>query len=226
LPSSDILSISKPCAVLKMALYKSNTSSATAVNEALQLPEQGNIQKIDSAPGQPSQAQQEQLPAHEEKKHPARIAGASYLRAHRDNESDVAEGRVKVVDFDLPLTQVEPLEHVGKEILLLKFVPGDLENPFNWSRGRKAFITVLLDLMTLFIGLATTAYSSGINSMTTELGVSIELGQLGLFAFNFACALAPLFLAPFCELVGRRTIYTGAYALFIVSFFPALKLCL
>ena len=32
------------------------------------------------------------------------------------------------------------------------------------------------------------------------------------------CAVAPLFLAPFCELVGRRVVYSGAYILFGVTF--------
>jgi hypothetical protein len=43
---------------------------------------------------------------------------------------------------------------------------------------------------------STTAYSSEIDGMVEGFGVSTELGQLGLFCFNFACALAPLFLAP------------------------------
>jgi MFS family permease len=54
--------------------------------------------------------------------------------------------------------------------------------------------------------------------MTAEFGVSSELGQLGLFTFNFTCALAPLFLAPFCELAGRRVVYVGAYVLFAIMF--------
>ena len=33
-----------------------------------------------------------------------------------------------------------------------------------------------------------------------------------------ACALAPLFLAPFCELVGRRVIYVGAHVCFVLVF--------
>jgi MFS family permease len=73
-------------------------------------------------------------------------------------------------------------------------------------------------LMSLFIGLATTASSGGIDQMCEDFGVSTELGQLGLFCFNIACALAPLFLAPFCELVGQRVIYVGAYALFVIFF--------
>jgi MFS family permease len=118
----------------------------------------------------------------------------------------------------MPLTLTEVIQKDDQEYILLNFIDGDKENPFNWSVGRKAFITLLLCLMTLFIGLATTAYSSGIDSMCSDLGVSTELGQLGLFCFNFACAIAPLFLAPFCELVGRRVIYVGAYACFVIVF--------
>jgi hypothetical protein len=54
--------------------------------------------------------------------------------------------------------------------------------------------------------------------MCVYFGVSTELGQLGLFCFNMACAFAPLVLAPFCELVGRRVTYVGAYALFVIVF--------
>jgi len=76
----------------------------------------------------------------------------------------------------------------------------------------------MLNLMTLFIGLATTSYSSGIDSMVTDLHASTEEGELGLFTFNFACALAPMVLAPFCELVGRKVIYAGAYLCFTLCF--------
>ncbi|KAJ9659756.1 hypothetical protein H2201_007192 [Coniosporium apollinis] len=120
--------------------------------------------------------------------------------------------------MDLPLTLTDTKQINGEEVILLKFAPGDKENPFNWSKKRKSFITWLLNLMTLFIGLATTAYSSGINSMVEDLGTSNIMGQMGLFLFNFACAIAPLFLAPFCELVGRRIIYAGSYGGFTLCF--------
>jgi MFS family permease len=122
------------------------------------------------------------------------------------------------VDVDLPLTVTKPQQHDGGHFLVLEFVEGDKENPFNWSSGRKAFIATQLCLMTLFIGLATTAYSSGITKMAAELETTALIGQLGLFTFNFTCALAPLFLAPFCELAGRRVIYVGAYICFCLMF--------
>lgn len=60
--------------------------------------------------------------------------------------------------------------------------------------------------MTVMIGLSTTAYSSGIGSMTEEFGVANVVGQIGMTTFNATCAIAPLFLAPLCELVGRREV--------------------
>jgi hypothetical protein len=131
------------------------------------------------------------------------VTGRSFLKDLSGSDSDnTDEGQLKKVDFNLPLTLMEVVHRNDQEYILLKFVDGGKENPFNWSVSRKAFIPLLLCLMALFIGLATTAYSSGIDSMVEDFGVSTELGQLGLFCFNFACALAPLFLAPFCELVG------------------------
>jgi len=104
------------------------------------------------------------------------------------------------------------------KIKLVRFDEGDPENPMNWSKGRKWFTTFLLCSMTCLIGLSTSAYSNTISSMTAEYGVSSELGQLGMFTFNFACAVAPLFLAPLCELIGRREVYLSAYACFILCF--------
>jgi MFS family permease len=148
-----------------------------------------------------------------------RIAGGSFIKELNGSDSEsVHGGPLTEVNIDMPLTLTEMVEKEGEEYILLKFTDSDREDPFNWSAGRKSWITLLLCLMTLFIGLATTAYSSGITRMCEDLGVSTELGQLGLFCFNFACAIAPLFLAPFCELVGRRIVYVGAYALFVIVF--------
>ncbi|PIG89752.1 MFS transporter [Aspergillus arachidicola] len=147
------------------------------------------------------------------------VVGGKHAQSLSDSSSlSSSEQNITTYDFDLPLTATQATIHEGKERILLDFVEGDKENPFNWDPRYKAFISLLLCLMTLFIGLATTAYSSGIDRMTKDLGVSTILGQLGLFTFNFTCALAPLFLAPFCELAGRRVIYVGAYICFGLMF--------
>ncbi|GAC92889.1 hypothetical protein PHSY_000448 [Pseudozyma hubeiensis SY62] len=96
----------------------------------------------------------------------------------------------------------------------------DPENPMNWSMGRKWLTTALLCSMCLFIGLATAAFSTGIGPMAQELGVSNEVGQVGMLLFNGAFSIVPLFLGPLSEFVGRNPIYLGCYALFTVWFIP------
>jgi MFS family permease len=139
---------------------------------------------------------------------------------HESDPDNPDEGQLMEVDIDLPLTFTELVTQDDQEYIILKFADDDKEDPFNWNRGREAWIILLPCLTTPFIGLATTAYSSGIDQMCEDFGVSTELGQLRPFCFNIACALAlaPLFLAPFCELAGQRVIYVGAYALFVIFF--------
>lgn len=150
----------------------------------------------------------------QEEKRPenGRLIGGKYLEGfHGSKEDDTKYGELQNVHMDLPLTLWEYKRKNGEEYVVLKFADGDKENPYNWSNGRKAFITFLLCMMTLFIGLATTAYSSGIDSMVKDLGVSTELGQLGLFCFNMACALAPVsrLLSSSCNIAHHRNSFSS-----------------
>jgi MFS family permease len=147
-----------------------------------------------------------------------RVVGGSFIEGHREGGLHDDHGSLKEVDAEMPLTLTEHVVYDNKEYIVLSFARGDSENPFNWNPWYKRSVTTMLNLMTLFIGLATTAYSSTINNMTAELGVSTETGQFGLFLFNIVCAIAPLFLAPFCELVGRKIVYSGAYLCFTLCF--------
>ncbi|KAF3760913.1 hypothetical protein M406DRAFT_64023 [Cryphonectria parasitica EP155] len=146
-----------------------------------------------------------------------RIVGGKFVDLQ--NESiDPNCGPITTVDIDMPLTLTEAVTHNDKEYLVLNFATGDKENPYEWSKWKKTMVSTMLNLMTLFIGLATTAYSSGISSMVEDLHATSEQGQLGLFTFNIACAIAPMVLAPFCELVGRKVIYAGAFFCFSILF--------
>lgn len=150
-----------------------------------------------------------------------KVAGGRFVtqRDHVGESGDVSSSETVQLDEDFPLTCTEVTrDKHGHEVILLSFAAGDPENPFNWSPHRRRFISALLCLMTLFVGLATTAYSSGISRMCRDLDASKELGQMGLFTFNITCAIAPLFLAPFCELAGRRVVYVGAYFCFSIMF--------
>ncbi|KAF4991387.1 hypothetical protein FDECE_14059 [Fusarium decemcellulare] len=146
-----------------------------------------------------------------------RIVGGKYVDSSNE-QTDPDFGPIKTVDIDMPLTLTELVNENGKEYIVLGFATGDKENPFNWNPWYKRSISTILNLMTLFIGLATTAYSSGIGSMVADLNASNIQGQLGLFTFNISCAVAPMVLAPFCELVGRKVVYASSFLCFSLLF--------
>ncbi|KAG9535469.1 MFS general substrate transporter, partial [Aureobasidium melanogenum] len=93
------------------------------------------------------------------------LCGGKHLEELRQNENLNLDGPLTEVDVDLPLTRTQVINQGDKQLVELKFAPDDKENPFKWGKWKRRFISTQLNLMTLFIGLATTAYSSGINSM-------------------------------------------------------------
>ncbi|KAJ5484592.1 Major facilitator superfamily domain general substrate transporter [Penicillium expansum] len=140
-------------------------------------------------------------PAHETHTTKGLIVGGKHRNELSEEQTQHYDSSLlQEVDVDLPLTATKPVQHNGQEFIVLDFVDGDKENPFNWGSGRKAFISTQLCLMTLFIGLATTAYSSGIGGMAKDLGTTELIGKLGLFTFNFTCAIAPLFPRSFLNI--------------------------
>ncbi|KAI1835803.1 hypothetical protein DTO006G1_2007 [Penicillium roqueforti] len=185
--------------------FHNRDSSFHSTDTAQNSPDSASYHENDKPPSSPSV---ELVPGQK-----GRLAGGKYLQPSTSHHEHFT-----TLDFDFPLTGTKAIVQGGKQYILIDYTFGDKENPFNWSPWKKALVSGLLCLMTLFIGLATTAYSSGITRMCADLGVSLELGQMGLFTFNMTCALAPLFLAPFCELAGRRIVYAGAYVGFSIMF--------
>ncbi|PWN46583.1 MFS general substrate transporter [Violaceomyces palustris] len=142
-------------------------------------------------------------------------SGEKYNTADAVEEADSAAAAVAKDASNLPEGAKE-----GNIILVMWDGDDDPTNPMNWSLTRKWITTALLCSMCLFIGLATAAYSTGIGPMTDELGVSTEVGQVGMLLFNGAFSIVPLFLGPMSEFVGRNPVYLGCYALFTVWFIP------
>ncbi|KAH9825920.1 hypothetical protein Tdes44962_MAKER03843 [Teratosphaeria destructans] len=147
-----------------------------------------------------------------------RVVGGKYRESVEEKGKHSEYGPLLEVDIDMPLTLGTLVTKNDKEYIVLEFAEGDPQNPYNWNKWYKRAITTILNLMTLFIGLATTAYSSGIGRMVADLHTSKEIGQLGLFTFNMTCAIAPMVLAPFCEMVGRKIVYSSAYLCFSLCF--------
>lgn len=115
------------------------------------------LPKDDSSPDLPHTKQEANT---EKKSKKGRVAGVSFLELHGSDSENPNNGPLTEVDINLLLTFTELVTQDDREYIILKFLDDDREDSFNWSRERKVWITLLLCLVTLVIGLATTAYSS------------------------------------------------------------------
>lgn len=80
-------------------------------------------------------------------------------------------------------------------------------NPFQWSKGRKHFMAWLGCLCTTIVAYTAGAYAAGEEQMTAEFHVSVPAFGVGIAVFTAGFAVAPMFLAPFSEINGRKPVF-------------------
>jgi len=94
------------------------------------------------------------------------------------------------------------------------------DDPFNWSTGRKWFITVLMASCTLTTTFCSSIWSSAIVVTSQEFDTSETVMLLGVSLFVLGFALGPLFWGPVSELVGRRIPLFSGFLVFALMQIP------
>ncbi|KAM5378796.1 hypothetical protein ACJZ2D_004269 [Fusarium nematophilum] len=95
---------------------------------------------------------------------------------------------------------------------LVEFLPDDWLDPMAFPQWKKWAITFLLAIASLAVAFASTAYSSGMEDIEQQFGVSTEVTLLGLSLFVLGLAVGPVFWAPLSEEYGRQYLFIGTYA--------------
>jgi multidrug resistance protein len=89
-------------------------------------------------------------------------------------------------------------------------------NPFDWSEKRKGFTIWVSCVITTLTAFSAGAYSPGVGQMTQEWGVSSVAALVGITTFTTGFAFAPMVLAPFSEINGRRPVFLASGVLFVI----------
>ena len=92
----------------------------------------------------------------------------------------------------------------------------DYVSPFTWSDSRKTFITWLSCAVTVVTAYTAGSYSSASAQMSQYWGVSQVAILVGITTFTTGFAIAPMVLAPFSELNGRKPVFVVTGILFVV----------
>jgi len=91
-------------------------------------------------------------------------------------------------------------------------------DPLRWSHLRKSSLLIISCLGTMVAAYAAGSYTAGNDQMAAEWGVSDVAISAGLTVFTYGFAVAPMVLAPFSEVNGRRPVFvlTGVLCTLLV----------
>jgi MFS transporter, DHA1 family, multidrug resistance protein len=106
----------------------------------------------------------------------------------------------------------------GKDLHVVTWYgDNDPENPMNWSKGKKFFVTFEICLLTTSVYIGSSIYSAGTESVMQTFGISQVAATLGLTLFVAGYGLGPMLWSPMSEIpqVGRNPIYIGTLVIFV-----------
>ena len=89
-------------------------------------------------------------------------------------------------------------------------------NPFDWSTKRKDFTIWVSCVITALTAFSAGSYSPGVGQMTEEWHVSSVAALVGITTFTTGFAIAPMVLAPFSEINGRRPMFIASGIIFVI----------
>ena len=97
--------------------------------------------------------------------------------------------------------------------------PPDLRNlisPFTWSESRKTYTTWLSSAVTVLTAMTAGSYAAASEQLMEEWDISQVAFNVGITAFTTGFATAPMVLAPFSELNGRKPVFVITGTLFVI----------
>lgn len=121
------------------------------------------------------------------------------------------------LDFDTPLPTPLITSTPGPGQSSLP-VPPDLKkygSPFLWSKWRKSVMTWISCAVTALAGYSAGEAGPASTEVTEEWDISLVVYNLAITIFCIGFALAPMILAPFSEINGRRPIFIASGIIFV-----------
>ncbi|KAJ2981319.1 hypothetical protein NQ176_g2098 [Zarea fungicola] len=90
---------------------------------------------------------------------------------------------------------------------LVTFLPGDAENPKNWSKVYKWWCTMVVAFTCFVVAFASSIITADLIDVEDEFGKSEEVVLLSVTVFVIGFGVGPMVFAPLSEIFGRRVIY-------------------
>ncbi|ETI24209.1 hypothetical protein G647_03578 [Cladophialophora carrionii CBS 160.54] len=129
-------------------------------------------------------------------------------------EPDDIEYRYLTFETDIPLKPVLPPDNKAE----MPPCPNlkDYDNPLAWSLTRKKLMTYLSCSVNIAAAYSAGSYASPTLQLTRKWGISAVAYKTGITIFTVGFGIAPMILAPFSEINGRRPVFVVTGLLFVI----------
>lgn len=117
---------------------------------------------------------------------------------------------------------VEDVEKKAAEeaVEFVTFTIGDPENPHNWSRLFRWYITLVASMLVVCIAFGSSIVTGGLGLIEEKYNVSLEVAILTCSIMVCGFAVGPLIWSPLSEIIGRRPVYIISLALYVIFNIP------
>ncbi|KAH9478677.1 Major facilitator superfamily multidrug transporter NAG4 [Psilocybe cubensis] len=111
--------------------------------------------------------------------------------------------------------------HLKEGYKIVKFEKGKGEDPREWSKLKKWYITLTTSILCLAVAIGSSIVTGDMTGPTKTLGIQQEITNLTVTCFVMGFGIGPLFMAPLSEVVGRRPIYCVSMFLYFIFTLPS-----
>ncbi|KAI0401345.1 major facilitator superfamily domain-containing protein [Xylaria palmicola] len=133
------------------------------------------------------------------------------------NSANLAEYTVETREGQIP----GPVTPGGqRHYKMVTFQPDDPENPKNWSKGYKWYITMVVALTCFVVAFASSVVTPDIAGVSREFGISEEVALLSITLFVIGFGIGPMAFAPLSEVYGRQVIYISTLGVAVIFVIP------
>ncbi|KIY72592.1 polyamine transporter [Cylindrobasidium torrendii FP15055 ss-10] len=106
-------------------------------------------------------------------------------------------------------------------VKVVKFEVGKAEDPREWSKFRKWYVTLVAAFLCLAVAIGSSIVTGDLKSPAEELNTSEEIVNLTVTCFVIGFGIGPLFFAPVSEVVGRTPMYAVSMFFYFIFTLPS-----
>ncbi|OJD23937.1 hypothetical protein ACJ73_04705 [Blastomyces percursus] len=103
---------------------------------------------------------------------------------------------------------------------LVTFKLDDPENPKNWSKVRKWYITMVVAITCFVVAFDSSVITAGIGQVAKEFDIGEIVALLTITVFVIGFGVGPMVFAPMSEMIGRKPVYVSTLLVAVVFLIP------